>query len=68
MCLKVTWENGAKAAFGNELTPTQVKNRPTVHWDADPNAFYTLIMTDPDAPSRKVTIFRSSRKITLDNR
>ena len=22
---------------------------PFVKWDADPNAFYTLLMTDPDA-------------------
>jgi phosphatidylethanolamine-binding protein (PEBP) family uncharacterized protein len=38
---------------GMILTPTQVKDPPTVEWDADPNAFYTLIMNDPDAPSRK---------------
>ncbi|CAH1404411.1 unnamed protein product [Nezara viridula] len=38
--------------LGNELTPTIVKDEPTVTWDADANAFYTLCMTDPDAPSR----------------
>nr|ATU82926.1 secreted Phosphatidylethanolamine-binding protein-like protein [Pristhesancus plagipennis] len=38
---------------GNVLTPTQVKNTPKVEWEADDNAFYTLCLTDPDAPSRK---------------
>lgn len=32
--------------LGNILTPTQVKNQPTlVQWQADPSSFYTLIMT-----------------------
>jgi phosphatidylethanolamine-binding protein (PEBP) family uncharacterized protein len=35
------------------LTPTQVKDIPTViKWVTEPNALYTLCMTDPDAPSR----------------
>jgi len=44
--------------LGNVLTPTQVKNPPTVLWDAAPNKFYVLCMTDPDAPSRKDPKFR----------
>ncbi|KAK9501885.1 hypothetical protein O3M35_012524 [Rhynocoris fuscipes] len=43
---------------GNVLTPTQVKNPPKVEWEADPNAYYTLCLTDPDAPSRKDPKFR----------
>lgn len=39
--------------MGLELTPTQVKGQPQVSWEAEEGAFYTLIMTDPDAPSRK---------------
>ena len=37
------------------LTPTQVKNRPTsITWDdLDPGKLYTLVLTDPDAPSMK---------------
>lgn len=31
--------------MGNELTPTQVKDEPSVSWPADPNSFYTLCMT-----------------------
>jgi len=38
--------------MGNILTPTQVKDMPHVHWNAEGNALYTLCMTDPDAPSR----------------
>jgi len=46
------------ANLGNTLTPTQVKDPPTVNWPADANSMYTLIMTDPDAPSRKEPKFR----------
>ena len=38
---------------GAELTPTDVKETPSVTWQADANSYYTLLMTDPDAPSRK---------------
>lgn len=41
-----------KADRGNELTPTIVKDKPNVSWEAEEGSFYTLIMTDPDAPSR----------------
>jgi len=45
--------------FGNTLTPTQVKDPPTqINWPADQNSLYTLIFTDPDAPSRKDPKFR----------
>jgi len=40
------------AKDGVELTPTQVKEQPVVEWEALPSDYYTLIMTDPDAPSR----------------
>jgi phosphatidylethanolamine-binding protein (PEBP) family uncharacterized protein len=45
--------------LGNTLTPTQVKDPPThIQWPADDNALYTVMMTDPDAPSRKDPKFR----------
>ncbi|XP_035679101.1 zonadhesin-like isoform X2 [Branchiostoma floridae] len=44
--------------FGNELTPTLVKSPPLVTWPVDDGALYTLIMTDPDAPSRAKPRFR----------
>ncbi|KAL7729166.1 hypothetical protein ACLKA6_009631 [Drosophila palustris] len=37
---------------GNELTPTQVKDQPEVIWEAEQGQLYTLLMVDPDAPSR----------------
>lgn len=43
---------------GKELTPTQVKAAPEVSWAAETNSFYTLIFTDPDAPSRSNPIRR----------
>ncbi|EDV48021.1 protein D2 [Drosophila erecta] len=56
--LTVTYSGGQVVDIGGELTPTQVQNQPKVEWDADPNALYTLILTDPDAPSRKEPKFR----------
>ncbi|XP_018356916.1 PREDICTED: protein D2-like isoform X2 [Trachymyrmex septentrionalis] len=50
--LKVTYD-GNIVEIGKELTPTQVKLQPNVEWEPEPNTFYTLCMTDPDAPSRK---------------
>ena len=39
--------------LGNELTPLSVKDEPTVEWPVEVGQYYTLVMTDPDAPSRK---------------
>ena len=30
----------------------EIKDTPTVTWDAEPGKLYTLVLTDPDAPSR----------------
>uniref|UniRef100_A0A1I8A3L7 Phosphatidylethanolamine-binding protein n=1 Tax=Steinernema glaseri TaxID=37863 RepID=A0A1I8A3L7_9BILA len=49
---KVVYTEGVEANLGNELTPTQVKDSPCVTWDVEAGALYTLVMTDPDAPSR----------------
>ncbi|KAH8383826.1 hypothetical protein KR009_010719 [Drosophila setifemur] len=65
--LKVTYNNGLVAKDGVELTPTQVKGQPTVEWDAQPGDFYTLIMTDPDAPSRAEPKFREFKHWVLVN-
>ncbi|CAJ0574896.1 unnamed protein product, partial [Mesorhabditis spiculigera] len=56
--LGVTYSDDVKADFGNELTPTQVKDQPNVTWDAMPDTLYTLIVSDPDAPSRENPIRR----------
>jgi phosphatidylethanolamine-binding protein (PEBP) family uncharacterized protein len=31
---------------------------PSVTWESDEHAYYTLIMTDPDAPTRESAKFR----------
>uniref|UniRef100_A0A1L8EBV7 Putative phosphatidylethanolamine-binding protein n=1 Tax=Haematobia irritans TaxID=7368 RepID=A0A1L8EBV7_HAEIR len=56
--LKVSYSGGVEVKEGNVLTPTQVKDQPTLSWNADSNAFYTVCMTDPDAPSRKEPTYR----------
>ncbi|KAL5285482.1 PEBP1.2 family protein [Megaselia abdita] len=57
--LTVTYDKIFKADKGVELSPTQVKNQPVVEWEeADPSEYYTLLMTDPDAPSRAEPKFR----------
>ncbi|XP_030754179.1 protein D2-like [Sitophilus oryzae] len=42
----------AKVNLGNEIGPVNVRQQPQVTYPAEKNAYYTLIMTDPDAPSR----------------
>lgn len=44
--------SGVNVCLGNELTPSQVKDKPQVTWNAEKDAYYTLVMTDPDATSR----------------
>lgn len=48
----MSYSDGVAVDLGNELTPTQVKDRPEVTWEAEMGVFYTLVMFDPDAPSR----------------
>ncbi|XP_015514199.1 protein D2-like [Neodiprion virginianus] len=38
--------------LGNELTPTQVKQIPEIHYKHEGGVLYTLVMTDPDVPTR----------------
>ncbi|XP_022082074.1 protein D2-like [Acanthaster planci] len=58
---EVTWPSGVKAEMGNVVTPTQVQNQPTVTWPAEEGVLYTVVMTDPDAPSRANPKFREWR-------
>uniref|UniRef100_A0A7E4W060 Phosphatidylethanolamine-binding protein n=1 Tax=Panagrellus redivivus TaxID=6233 RepID=A0A7E4W060_PANRE len=51
--LKVAFDSGSEASLGNILTPNDVKNAPIeVSWPAKSERLYTLVMIDPDAPSR----------------
>jgi hypothetical protein len=43
--LNVKYPNNVDVNVGNVLTPTQVKDEPNVHWDADAKDYYTLCMT-----------------------
>jgi phosphatidylethanolamine-binding protein (PEBP) family uncharacterized protein len=57
--IEIKYPSNAEVKLGNELTPTQVKDIPTViKWPTEPNALYTLCMTDPDAPSRLTPKYR----------
>ncbi|XP_043762081.1 phosphatidylethanolamine-binding protein 1-like [Cervus elaphus] len=58
--LQVKYSGAEVDELGKVLTPTQVKNRPTsITWDGlDPGELYTLVLTDPDAPSRKDPKYR----------
>jgi len=57
--IEVKYVTGAEAKAGNELTPTQVKDIPTtITWAAEEGALYTLVLTDPDAPSRQQPKYR----------
>lgn len=51
--LQVYYQSGLKAELGNELTPTQVKDQPSVGWNAEQYSFYTLSLIDPDAGPKK---------------
>ncbi|XP_019169094.1 PREDICTED: protein MOTHER of FT and TFL1 [Ipomoea nil] len=43
---------GPKAiTSGSDVKPSMVADRPRVHIGGDSTQFYTLVMTDPDAPS-----------------
>ncbi|XP_063628660.1 protein D2-like [Cydia splendana] len=54
----VKYPSGAVVSEGNVLTPTQVKDIPQISWNASPDKYYTVAMTDPDAPSRAEPKFR----------
>lgn len=54
----IKYVSGVEAKEGNILTPTQVKDLPKIQWEANADAFYTVCMTDPDAPSRKEPTYR----------
>ncbi|XP_001850221.2 protein D2 [Culex quinquefasciatus] len=58
--LQVTYPGDHRVNLGNILMPKQVKDIPVVRWmpPAEPASYYTLCMTDPDAPCRTTPKFR----------
>jgi len=65
--ITIKYPSGVSVNQGNELTPTQVKGKPTLTWNANQNDFYTLIFSDPDAPSRSQPTFREVRHWMVGN-
>lgn len=58
---KIAYRSCVSCQLGNELTPTQVKDIPSVTWEAEMGVYYTLLMVDPDAPSRANCELRECR-------
>ncbi|XP_022212991.1 protein D3 [Drosophila obscura] len=60
--LQVLYPGNLFVEQGNELTPTQVKDEPRVTWVSPEGegseTLLTLLMVDPDAPSREDPEFR----------
>ncbi|XP_037828028.1 protein D2-like [Lucilia sericata] len=54
---RVTYGDSS-VTLGNELQPRQVKDQPEVTWKAEEGSLYTLLMVDPDAPSRETPTYR----------
>lgn len=50
--INVNYGNGKDVHLGVQLTPSEVQEEPKVKWEAAADKFYTLLMIDPDAPSR----------------
>uniref|UniRef100_A0A5S6QJN2 Phosphatidylethanolamine-binding protein n=1 Tax=Trichuris muris TaxID=70415 RepID=A0A5S6QJN2_TRIMR len=57
--LKVIFDENVNCTLGNTLTPSDVEQEPReLNWNAYRNELYTLLLTDPDAPSRENPINR----------
>lgn len=65
--LKVDYGAGVEAQQGNELRPTQVKDQPKFTFEAKPDQLHTLVMVDPDAPSRKDPALREILHFMVSN-
>jgi phosphatidylethanolamine-binding protein (PEBP) family uncharacterized protein len=49
-------EEETQVQKGDRLTPKLTHNPPLLEWDYEEGEMYTLILTDPDAPSREVLL------------
>lgn len=56
--ITVTYDKATEVSMGNTLKPSETQTRPSVkvafteERAKDPNATYTLVLTDPDAPTK----------------
>lgn len=49
---------GRTLNYGDNVTKEETSTAPTVNYNKAPGKLYTLMMVDPDAPSRKEPIYR----------
>lgn len=60
--VEINYPSGVTVNLGNELTPTQVKELPSLKWSSEgSDVLYTVFMVDPDAPSRANATLREVR-------
>ncbi|XP_055323149.1 protein D3-like [Sitodiplosis mosellana] len=60
--LKVVYPDGTAVRLGNELKPSQIQDKPTeVAWPCKEGAYYTVLMYNPDGPSRVAPVNREYR-------
>ncbi|KAF9175946.1 hypothetical protein BGX21_005325 [Mortierella sp. AD011] len=66
--LVISYGDGKDVALGNKLPVQETQHAPQVSFQADsPDDKYTLIMTDPDAPSRHNPKMREYRHWVISN-
>lgn len=57
VCLIVKYSGNFTVKLGNELKPLDTTEAPNnVTWPIESDSLYTLVMVDPDAPSRKTPL------------
>jgi len=65
--LNICYDNKLTLETNAVYTPTQVQNAPKVSYEAKDDEYYTLIMTDPDAPTRSDPKFGEWRHYLVTN-
>ncbi|XP_072154907.1 protein D3 isoform X1 [Bemisia tabaci] len=66
--LQIEYENHKEVAFGNDMSRWDTFDRPVkISYPAEPDAYYALIMTDPDCPSREIPTHREWQHWILVN-
>ncbi|KAI8075319.1 phosphatidylethanolamine-binding protein [Gongronella butleri] len=68
--LDVVYSGNEHVELGNHLTPAQTAQAPTIMYipaNEEPNALYTLLLLDPDAPSSKDPKFSPYRHWVVGN-
>nr|ALS40432.1 putative odorant-binding protein A5-2 [Zeugodacus tau] len=56
--LKIEYNDGLVVGNGEEFTPTQTKDEPKLYWTSEHESYYTVIMVNPDIPTRQNPLLR----------